>query len=194
MTRFPILFRGLLMALVAFSVADGALLAQEVVAPGEDSAGQLDALFADLQKPDSDWEKTESRILEIWSHSGSPAMDLLLQRGVEAMDSGDYPKAIEHLSALIDHAPGFAEAWNARATAYFLIGEYGLSIADVQKTLALNPRHFGAFSGLGIMLEEMGDTKNALAAFKASQALQPHHQDINDAVKRLEKVVDGVEL
>jgi len=121
-------------------------------------------------------------------------MDLLLQRGHEAMQSGELVTAVEHFSALIDHAPDFAEGWNARATAYFLMGEYGLSIADVQRTLALNQRHIGAYSGLGIMLEEMGDTTNAMAAFKASQEVNPNHQDINDAVERLEKVVGGVAL
>ena len=69
-----------------------------------------------------------------------------------------------------------------------------LSIADVQRTLALNPRHFGALSGLGIMLEELGEPNNALRAYRAAQALHPHLADINDAIKRLEKSTGGSTL
>jgi len=77
-------------------------------------------------------------------------MDLLLQRGQDALEEENYQAAIEHFTALTDHAPQFAEAWNMRATAFFLIDEYGLSIEDISRTLALNPKHFGALSGCGI--------------------------------------------
>jgi tetratricopeptide (TPR) repeat protein len=88
-------------------------------------------------------------------------MDLLLQRGKDAMAAGDFPAAIEHLTALTDHAPDFAEGFNARATAYFQAGQLGPSIEDIARTLTLNPRHFGALSGLGMIFEDLGRPEKA---------------------------------
>ena len=124
---------------------------------------QANQLFAELAQPDrKDWEQVEGEINRIWSRSGSPAMDLLLQRGNKALEEQDYPTALEHFGALIDHAPDFAEGWNERATTYYLMGEYSLSIADVEHVLVLNPRHFGALAGLGFMLEQLGEPEGAL--------------------------------
>ena len=82
-------------------------------------------------------------------------MDLLLQRGQEAMEAGDLDAAIEHFTALTDHAPDFAEGWNARATAFFQDERYGPALADIERTLALNPDHFGALMGLAMILEQL---------------------------------------
>ena len=82
------------------------------------------------------------------------------------MEEGDTKLAVEHFSALIDHAPDFAEGYNARATAFFLRGQYGLSLNDIQETLARNPRHFGAIGGLALILEELGRPEDALAAWR----------------------------
>ena len=163
--------------------------------PEIDEAAELDALFAKLAEPDQeDWQQTEAEIARIWSKSGSDAMDLLLRRGNEAIEAEQYDVALEHLSALIDHAPEFAEAWNARATAYFLLGEYSLSMADVEHVLALNPRHFGALAGLASMLEEMGETELALRALRTVQKINPNRPNINDAAKRLERAAGAAEL
>jgi tetratricopeptide (TPR) repeat protein len=163
-------------------------------APAEQAA-QLDGLFADLREPGrEDWEKIEGEINRIWAQSGSPAMDLLLSRGNEALEAEDYLAAVEHFSALIDHAPDFAEGWNGRATTYYLMGEYGLSISDVEHVLALNPRHFGALAGLAFMLEAMGEPELALRALHAVQELNPNRPNINDAVTRLEKMTGDAEL
>jgi tetratricopeptide (TPR) repeat protein len=160
----------------------------------EDEA-RLDTLFAELAEPGrEDWERIESDITRIWSRSGSPAMDLLLSRGNAAMEAEDLPTAIEYFSALIDHAPDFAEGWNARATAYYMMGEYSLSIADVQHVLALNPRHFGALAGLAFMMESLGEPDLALEALKAAQALNPNQPNINQAAKRLEQATGDAEL
>ena len=110
----------------------------------------VDEMLAELADPGTeDWEALEERIIDAWSRSGSTAMDLLLMRGQEALDAEDYTAAIEHFTALTDHAPEFAEGWNMRATAFFLIDEYGLSIEDIGRTLTLNPDHFSALNGLG---------------------------------------------
>lgn len=163
--------------------------------PAAAQTARLDALFAELAAADETRAaRIESDIWREWSHSGSPAFDLLLERGHKAMEQGDYEAAIEHLTALTDHAPDFAEGWNALATAYFQHGDLGPSIADIQRTLALNPRHFGALSGFGIILEELDRPDEALAVYRAALAIHPHLQAVLDAVKRLEDKAAGQAL
>ncbi|EEW25727.1 tetratricopeptide repeat protein [Rhodobacter ferrooxidans] len=156
---------------------------------------KLDALFADLATADERQAvRIESDIWREWSRSGSPAFDLLLERGRKAMEQGDYEVAIQHLTALTDHAPEFAEGWNALATAYFQNGDLGPSIEDIQRTLALNPRHFGALSGFGVILEELDRPEQALAVYRAALAIHPRLQAVLDAVKRLEEKAAGQAL
>ena len=155
----------------------------------------LDELFTELKNPDlEDWKAVEKKIWRAWKKSGSAAMDLLLQRGHEALSEGRINDAIGHFSVLIDHAPQFAEGWNARATAFFVADRYGLSIADIQQTLALNPRHFGAMAGLGNILERMERPKRALKAYKLALEIHPHRPDVRKAVERLTKKVEGTSL
>ncbi|WP_415184567.1 hypothetical protein [Phaeovulum sp.] len=155
----------------------------------------LDAYFAELADPDfAGWQRAESDIRRAWSRSGSAAMDLLLKRGEMALDEGDVSAAIEHLTALTDHAPDFAEGWNARATAYFMNGNYGPAMADIAHVLELEPRHWGALAGLGSILDDIGQNRRALAAYRASFALHPHQQDVKDAIDRLERGLSGTSL
>ncbi|MCO5126486.1 MAG: tetratricopeptide repeat protein [Rhodobacteraceae bacterium] len=155
----------------------------------------LDRLYGELADPDNrDWARVQADILREWSKSGSAAMDLLLQRGQDALSLGDFDAAIEHLTALIDQAPGFAEGWNARATAYFHAGYLGPSLVDIQHTLALNPHHFGALAGLGMILEATGKTDAARRAYAASLAIHPHQDGIRQALDRLEQESSGIEL
>lgn len=155
----------------------------------------LDTLFAELQKPDLQaWKKVQEKILNLWSRSGSDTLNLLLRRGNDALQAGRIEAAIGHFSALIDHAPDFAEGWNARATAFYIAGEYGLSIHDIQQTLALNPRHFGAMAGLGRILEQMDRPEQALAIYRHAFAVHPHMPDVIRAIERLEKQVKGTAL
>ena len=156
---------------------------------------EVEVLLEQLAQPDvSNWEIIEHDIWALWSKSGSDAMDLLLERGQKAIEDGEYGKAIEHLTALTDHAPDFAEGWNARATAYFHAGLYGPSIEDIRRTLILNPRHFGALTGLGMILEEMQLPDDALYAFRQAQILHPHRPSIQENVTRLEQRVTGTDL
>jgi tetratricopeptide (TPR) repeat protein len=156
---------------------------------------KLDDLFTRLQKAEvEEAGRIESEIWIEWSKSGSPAMDLLLQRGRDAMAVGDNGTAIEHFTAIIDHDPEFAEAWNARATAYFNAGEFGPAVADIGHVLTLNPRHFGALSGLGMILEESGKTERALEVYKSAITLHPHLEGVQEAIERLETEAEGQEL
>ena len=153
-----------------------------------EDVAKLDGLFERLKSAEEgEAGRIETEIWIEWSKSGSPALDLLLQRGRDAMDLGDIPAAIEHFSAIIDHDPNFAEAWNARATAYFMAGEFGPSVADIGTVLTLNPRHFGALSGLAMILEETGKPERALDVYRAAIAIHPHMEGAADAIERLEK-------
>lgn len=157
---------------------------------------RLDRLFAELGREDatadaSYWQAIEDEIWAIWSQSGSATADYLLRRGQEALAAGDTGAAIEHLTALVETAPAFAEGWNARATAYYKAGLPGPALADIARVLTLEPRHFGALTGLGLILEEGGDKRGALGAFRAALAIHPHRADVREAVERLEKELQG---
>jgi len=161
----------------------------------EDEEFRLDELFSLLRESDTeDFYDIESEIVEIWLHSGSASMDLLFERAQYAMTDQNFPKAIEHLSALIDHAPEFAEAWNARATVYYLTDQYALSISDIQQTLLLNPRHFGALNGLGLIFEELGDFEGAYKAYTMAREIHPFLENVNEALIELRPLIDGTEL
>lgn len=163
--------------------------------PAQDPELRLDDLFSQLQEAEAeDFVDIEREITGIWNHSGSASMDLLLERGQIAMAQQDYPKALEHLSALIDHAPEFAEGYNARATVYYLMDEYALSISDIKQTLTLNPRHFGALNGLGLIFEELGNPKGAYKAYTMARAVHPFLENVNEALIALQPLIDGVEL
>ena len=172
------------------------LLAMSAAAlPALAEPSRLDSLFERLQATDdANARQIEREIWIEWSKSGSPAMDLLLERGRNAMAEGDTAAAIEHLTALIDHAPDFAEGWNARATAYYQAGEFGPAIADIGHTLTLNPRHFGALAGLGAIFEELERPKQALEVYHAALAINPHQAGVVESVDRLEAQLRGQDL
>ncbi|MEM9269274.1 MAG: tetratricopeptide repeat protein [Pseudomonadota bacterium] len=177
--------RNLFCATVVASLAAGFVCAQTI---DEDGAEELDTLFSQLALPEqTGWEQIEDRIKRLWSKSGSASADYLLKRGRDALEASNYTEAVEHFTALTDHAPEFAEGWNGRATAFYLMEEYGLAVEDVSRVLALNPRHFEALSGLGLMLERMERHDAALAAFEEASRLHPHHEIINDAIERLKR-------
>ena len=164
------------------------------VAAAEDTA-KLDGLFTRLQTAEAaEAGRIEREIWIEWSKSGSPAIDLLLQRGRDALAMGDTTQAIAHFTAVIDHSPGFAEGWNARATAYYQAGDFGPALADIAQVLTLNPRHFGAISGLAAMLEESGNPEKALAAYRAALDIHPHLEGVTAAIQRLEALETGQEL
>lgn len=157
---------------------------------------KLDDLFTRLKAaPDAgEAARIEKEIWIEWSRSGSASMDLLFQRGQDALALGDTVAAVEHFTAIIDHDPAFTEAWNARATAYYTAGEIGPSLADIGHVLTAEPRHFGALSGLAMILEETGREEAALKAYRAAQAIHPHMQAVNDAIDRLETKLEGQDL
>lgn len=156
---------------------------------------KLDSLFLELQDPENkEWQKSEQQILREWSKSGSAAMDHLLQRGIQAMQNGQLRVAVEHFSAAIDHAPDFAEAWNKRATVFYMMDEFGLSMSDIRQTLLINPRHFGAMAGLGAIMEHLDRPKDALSVYQHAFEVHPRQDGIKEAIERLEIEVKGTSI
>lgn len=176
--------------------------AQESASTGSDTPevealgdAHLDALFTQLAKPDNpNWERVQAQIWASWSQSGSASMDLLLRRASEAMERQDYTTALLHLNDLVRLAPDFAEGWNRRATLFFLEKRYRASMADIQQVLNLEPRHFGALSGMGIILDRLGDKPGALKTYRRLIAIHPNMAGAADAIERLAPDVDGREL
>ncbi|MFI0395185.1 tetratricopeptide repeat protein [Paracoccus jiaweipingae] len=155
----------------------------------------LESRFRALAEPQGEgWRIAEADILRAWAQSGSAAMDLLLQRGEAAMDEGDAITAIGHLTALTDHAPGFAEGWRARAEALALTGRSGPALADLWRCLSLEPRHFAALTRLGAILEDTGKDDAALAAYDRSLAIHPHQPEALDGRARILQRKQGVAL
>ena len=163
--------------------------------PGTARADEIDDLFARLAQAEGrELARIEDQIWRKWSQTGSPALDLLLRRGRAAVDAGQNDVAIEHLSALMDHAPEFAEAYNIRATAWFREGHYGPALEDIRMALMLNPRHFDALSGLAIILDEMGKSRDALAAWRLVEALHPNRDGLAETIARLERELGDTAL
>ena len=161
-----------------------------------DKTQNLDRLFEALKvAPDDESAKyIENRIWAIWLASGSDTANLLMGRVKTAMEAKDFELAIRLLNAIIDMRPNFIEAWNRRATLYYMKKDFTRAIGDIREVLAREPRHFGALAGLGIILQEFGDDKRALDAFRRALAIHPHLERIPELVKRLVDKVDGREL
>ncbi|TYO89591.1 Tetratricopeptide repeat-containing protein [Oceanicella actignis] len=144
--------------------------------------------------PEEEAARIARRVAQMWSRSGSDTADLLLLRGRRALESGAPDRAAEHLSALVEIAPDFAEAWHSRAAAWFALDRPGLALADLERALALEPRHWGALAGLGATLEQIGRLPEALAAYRASLVVNPAQPDIREAARRLAPQVEGLAL
>jgi tetratricopeptide (TPR) repeat protein len=161
-----------------------------------DKAQNLDRLFEALKvAPDDDSAKyVENRIWAVWLASNSDTANLLMTRAKTAADGKDYDLAIKILNAVIDIKPDFVEAWNRRATIYYTKKDFGRALADIQEVLTREPRHFGALSGLGIILQELGDDKHALEVFRRALAIHPRLERIPDLVKKLSDKIDGRDI
>ena len=154
---------------------------------------RLDALFERLQKARNldEADIVSESIWAIWTYAGNEDIDRLMSVGIVAMAQGQFAVALAAFDAIVARAPEFAEGWNKRATIYYLIGRYQESIADVEKTLALEPRHFGAISGLGLIRLALGDDKAALDAFERALKVNPHMPVIEEHVRELRRKIKG---
>jgi tetratricopeptide (TPR) repeat protein len=162
-------------------------------APRGDRTYNLDQLFEGLKvAPDEASAKAiENRIWATMLVSKSDTANLLMTRVKTAVDGENLDLGIQILDSIIEIKPDYIEAWNRRATLYFLKKDYGRAFSDITEVLSREPRHFGALSGLGLIMQEMGDDKTALKVYRRALEVHPRLQRIPDIVKTLTEKVEG---
>ena len=116
----------------------------------------------------------EQQIWRLWADVSDPEAAALLAAGTAAITARSWPRALEQLDRLVERHPDIAEGWNQRATLFYLMGDFAASVADIQRTLALEPRHFGALSGLGLIYMAIERPEAAIRAFEAALAIHPY--------------------
>lgn len=155
--------------------------------------GRLDDLFERLQETSDpvDAAGLQQRIWQIWIESEDSASSQLMRRGMSAMASGDHDVALEAFDSLVEQAPDFAEAWNKRATVYYLLGRLDESVQDIQQTLELEPRHFGALSGLSLIYDAVEQPEAAIRSLEAALEINPHLQGSQERIDELRDKLKG---
>ncbi|MFT5777037.1 tetratricopeptide repeat protein, partial [Hyphomonas sp.] len=182
-TRFPailnFMFKRLLLAALVFA--------------GQAAAGPSDEMFEKLHNAPSESEANDvaQDIWASWMDSGSPTVDMIIQRAVDAQTVGDYETARAFYDRAILIAPDYAEAWSRRAGLFLNDENFPEALRDLNEALRLEPRHFGAWAGLGIMMEAMGAENEALEAYRQALTIYPFMTQAMQAEKRLSKVAEG---
>lgn len=172
-----------------------ATAAEVPLAPGKAEArgAVLDKLYAELATAQDEGaaRALESAIQSVWLESGSPSIDLLMSRGLDALREDDFDRAYFYFDEVVTLAPGFAEGWNKRATIHYIREDYARALRDIEHVLRLEPRHFEALAGLGVILEELGDKKGALDAYRKALAINPQLVNGKERIAPLELEVEG---
>jgi tetratricopeptide (TPR) repeat protein len=163
---------------------------------GADRTRGLDFLFGALKAaPDEASAKhVEARIWALWMQTPSDTAALLMSRAKAAVDAKQADVALKLLDSVIKLRPEYVEAWNRRATIYYLQNDYGRSLSDIEQVLSREPRHFGALAGLGMIMQDLGDDKRALDAFRKALAINPHLERVPELVKTLTEKVEGRDI
>jgi tetratricopeptide (TPR) repeat protein len=154
---------------------------------------RLDGLFEQLQETSSEAEANaaQRQIWQIWIEANDLMVNRLMRDGVRAMAAEQLPVALDYFNRLVTLAPDFAEAWNKRATVYYLMGDYRASVLDIERTLELEPRHFGALSGLGLIYDAIEEPAAALRSFEAAVAINPHLTGTQQRIDILRRQLRG---
>jgi tetratricopeptide (TPR) repeat protein len=179
--------------------AAGAILAGLLIAGAGEPARadqddpRLDPLFERLQHtPDpAEARGLEQRIWQVWLDSDDAAVNRLMERGIVALRTQQYPTALQAFDRMVAQAPEFAEGWNKRATVHYLMGNWRASVRDIQRTLALEPRHFGALFGLGLIYDALEQPEAALRSFEATLTLNPHSESTRQMIEQLRRQLRG---
>lgn len=172
------------------------MLMMSATSRGDQKHPELDPLF-DALKQESDLVRIAELQNQIWAlwyelPADQQHLQATFDEGMRALSLAMPQTAIEHFTQVIKAAPEFAEAWNRRATTFFMIGDLESSMADIQKTLLLEPRHFGALSGLSMIFENSGDLSRAVAADRLMLELMPHHSQVQERIVGLEQQLYGL--
>ena len=163
---------------------------------GPDRTRGLDFLFGALKAaPDEASAKhVEARIWALWMQTPSDTAALLMVRAKAAMDAQKMDVALKLLDAVVKLRPDYVEAWNRRATVYYLQNDYTHSLEDIEQVLVREPRHFGALAGLGMIMQDLGDDRRALDAFRKALAVNPYLDKVPELVKTLTEKVEGRDI
>ncbi|MDZ7823112.1 MAG: hypothetical protein U5K75_03085 [Ahrensia sp.] len=158
-----------------------------------DAQKRLDDLFAELRKTRNAnaANRLANSIWSEWFKSGSASIDLMLDWSNAAVERKDYNIALDFLDQIVTKMPEFAEGWNRRATLHYTMSNFSKSMVDIQKVLALEPRHFGALSGMATIFERTGNNKAALDAWQRALAVYPAMKSGQEAIVRLSDVLEG---
>jgi tetratricopeptide (TPR) repeat protein len=172
------------------SAGDAPRLAQSVPDAAR-RARQLDELFARLKtaKTEDEGDGVVSEIWKVWQQSGDAEFDEKMQQAILLMGQGIGTLAMPILDDIVKRLPDWAEGWNKRATMLYLMGEHDRSLADIERVLALEPRHFGALAGTGLIRIEKGEYREALAAFRRALAINPFLKERFGIIPALEKEI-----
>jgi tetratricopeptide (TPR) repeat protein len=161
-----------------------------------DRTRNLDFLFGALKvAPDDVTAKAiEERIWALWTLSKSDTANLLMTRVKTAIDAKDLDLAVKLLNSIVKIKPDYVEAWNRRATIYYMKKDYGRALNDIREVLKREPRHFGALAGLGLIMQDIGDNQKALEVYRRALSLYPRMERIPDLVKTLQEKVEGRDI
>ena len=162
-------------------------------AAGDQADRRLDGLFERLagSTDPATVHDIESKIWSIWAVSTDPRTNEMMAYGLAAMRARAYAIALQHFDAVVAYEPGFAEGWNKRATVLFILGNYQSSVDDIKRTLALERRHFGALSGLGMCYDALDDKAGALKAYRLAIGVHPHLPSVRARIEALERELGG---
>jgi tetratricopeptide (TPR) repeat protein len=144
------------------------------------------ALLRALRDPDGQVRRlAEAALWAVWSRSGDDAIDYILEIGVAQMREGQVQASVETFSEIIGRRPDFAEGWNKRATAYYMLGDWRRSAADCDEVLRRNPQHFGALSGYGMIWLQLDEPTRALERFEQAIAVNPNLESVQSTIDAL---------
>ena len=172
---------------------------EEFLLPKEEPNGVADRkellgeLYLRLRKTeDADSaELVASAIEKLWQHSGSDTVDLLMGRVSKLMEGKELDIALQLLNSVTEIAPGYSEGWNRRAAIFFVKKDFGKSLESLRHALALDPSHYKAIQGLGLLMQELGDKKAALKAFRHALSVHPHLEEARQSERELSREVEG---
>ncbi|RWP16955.1 MAG: hypothetical protein EOR00_15550 [Mesorhizobium sp.] len=182
-------------ALFLFGLAPRPAQAEDPITPPVATTREerLDQLFVDLKRERNEKaaERIAARISHEWSQSGSASIDLMMQWSQKAAEDKKFDVALDFLDQVVTLQPAYAEGWNRRATVHFMMNNFGKSMADIDRTLQLEPRHFGALSGLAQIMAVTGHKQSALEAWQRVLSIYPMMRSAQDQVGTLSEELAG---
>lgn len=199
MARFlviPVVIAGALFAAPALAQQPSDRQPDRVQKPQAQAPTTLNSLFERLvkAKDSAEGRAIARQIEQRWMRSGSDAANLLMTRVAQVANGNDNATALELLDHIIMLQPNWAEPYNKRATILFMMDDYDGAMRDIRLTLAREPRHYGALAGLGLMMQKLGNTKAAYAAYAKALDIHPHLDDLRAVVERMKPEVVGQDL